>query len=329
MTHRIVDPPPLVRDRMGDLGRIVPPISKSMVIGNGSALIAPPLTRMIRLWSKVFCQGYRSCNDWTGHLILAAIIVEPFESDEQGIGKSPNMGVGCRWLTLIQGLAARKALIFVNRVRGTLSLKPVLKIGASTGDLEDVEGLPAIRLIVACLAFRGLTHEAKEHVHNGTRVATEEGVPPLGRQGRHGTPLRSIGDHIFGLGLFIEGLVEVIQQVNQILVTVILPGLTEALVDSVLHSILNDREESHGSHIGWSVSGPHTLDQILVSHDELGLNRFLVGTDCLQVLTHDEDVEFWNRSQQLDGGIRITCVVHVLEPHNALGLHRLLYWFWY
>jgi hypothetical protein len=101
---------------MGELGRIMSPISESVVIGDGPTLIDPFFTGMIRFRSKVFCEANCPCNLRTGRLILATIIVEPFESDEQGIGKSPDVGVGGRRLTLIQGLAARKTLIFVNRV---------------------------------------------------------------------------------------------------------------------------------------------------------------------------------------------------------------------
>jgi hypothetical protein len=164
---------------MGDLGRIVPSISKSMVIGNGPTLILPSLTGMIRLGSKVICERNRSCNGGTRRLILAAIIVEPFESDEQGIGKSPDVRVGRGRLSLIHRSAARKALIFVNCVWGTLCLKPVLKVRASTRDLKDIEGLPFIVLYVAFGALKCLAHHSEEEIHHGTHVAVGEGGPAL------------------------------------------------------------------------------------------------------------------------------------------------------
>ena len=81
------------------------------------------------------------------------------------------MGIGLGWLALVQSLTTRHTLILVNRVNSALGLDPVMEGGTPTRYLEDIEGLPAIGLVVTGVAFHGLAHHAEEEIHNGTAMA--------------------------------------------------------------------------------------------------------------------------------------------------------------
>jgi len=77
--------------------------------------------------------------------------------------------------------------------------------------------------------------------------------------------------------LFIEGLVKVVQEPNEVFVAVILVGLAEVLIDSALHCITDRVEEAHWSNIGRSVGGPHTLRKILIGQKDGGGHVLLVS----------------------------------------------------
>jgi hypothetical protein len=169
----------------------------------------------------------------------------------------------------------------VFNIRNTaFGLEPLLERVALAGDLEDIEGLPLVVLYVAFRALNRLAHHSKEEIYHGTHVAMREGSPALctefyersvrmvGRRGERGlTPL------------FIEGLVKVVQEPNEVFVAVVLSGLAEVLIDSALYCITDRVEEAHWSDVGGSVGRPHTLGEILVGEGDCGGHILLVGNE--------------------------------------------------
>ena len=151
-----------------------------MVVRNASNLIGPVLALMVRFRRKVFSEGHILASIGNRRTVLGAIGIEALQTYEQRRRKAPNVGIGLGRLALVQGCTTRHALILVNRINCTLSLYPIMKGSTSARHLEHIEGLPAIRLVVAGVALGGLAHHPKEHIDNGATMTGEERSPSCG-----------------------------------------------------------------------------------------------------------------------------------------------------
>jgi hypothetical protein len=130
----------------------------------------------------------------------------------------------------------------------------------------------------------------------------------IGRRGQGGlTPL------------LIQGLVKVVQKPDEVFVAVILIGLPEVVIDSALHCITDRVEEAHWSDVGGSVGGPHTLDEILVGEGDGGGHILSVGHEGGgQIFAEDEGIPFGDSPKELDGGIGVAGIPHILQAHDPL-----------
>ena len=91
-----------------------------MVVRDAPNLIRPVLALMVRLGRKVFSEAQILSRIRHGRIVLGSIGIEALQTDKEGRGKSPDMGIGLGRLALVQRLAARNTLILVNRVNSTL-----------------------------------------------------------------------------------------------------------------------------------------------------------------------------------------------------------------
>jgi hypothetical protein len=113
--------------------------------------------------------------------------------------------------------------------------------------------------------------------------------------------------------LLIQGLVKVVQEPDKVFVAIILIGLTEVVIDGALHCITDRVEEAHRSDVGRSVGGPHTLCEILIGKENGRGHILSVGDEGGgQIFTEDKGIPFGDGPEELDGGIGVAGIPHIL-----------------
>jgi hypothetical protein len=90
---------------------------------------------------------------------------------------------------------------------------------------------------------------------------------------------------------------KVVQQIDEVFVTVVLARHAEGLIETSAHGIANNCQESEGSNIGRSIGAPHAPDEILVSENDLCRNTLLVLAHLFEILAKNEGVQFRHGSQ--------------------------------
>jgi hypothetical protein len=116
---------------------------------------------------------------------------------------------------------------------------------------------------------------------------------------------------------FVKRLMKVVQQIDEVFMTIILTRHAERLIETPAHGVANDCQESEGSNIGRSIGAPHAPDEILVSENNLCRHTLLVLAHLFEILAKNEGIQFGNGSQQLNRRIGIAGIPHILETHYA------------
>ena len=280
----------------------MPPVLAAVMVRNRPTLVDPFLGGVGRFGRKVLPKADRGSVVRARGLNLAAVgRFEPLNRDKEGGGETPHVAVHVGQLPPLAGRLAGLAVPILQVRHAALGLDPFLKGGALTGNLEDIEGLPLVVLGVALLALDGLAHHAKEEVDDRAHVAMRKGGPAV---------VALLGHGLFGLvgrlrkgrntPLFVERLVEIVEEPDHVFVTVILSRLAKGLVDGALDEVPHNGEESHGAHIRGPVGRPHAANQILIGEEEFGLGRVLVGAGRLKVFSQAEDIPLGNGPKKLE-----------------------------
>ena len=104
---------------MGYLGRVMATPRASMVVRDAPNLIHPVLALMVRFRGKVFSEAHILACIGNRRIVLGSIGIKALQTNKEGRGESPDMGIGLGRLTLVQSLAARQTLILVNCINST------------------------------------------------------------------------------------------------------------------------------------------------------------------------------------------------------------------
>jgi len=110
--------------------------------------------------------------------------------------------------------------------------------------------------------------------------------------------------------------VKVVQQIDEVFVAVVLARHAERLIETAAHGVANDRQESEGANVGGLIGPPHAPNEILIAEEELGGDTGHILTGRFQVFSKNEGVQLGHGAQQLDGGVCIAGIPHVLETND-------------
>jgi hypothetical protein len=245
--------------------------------------------------------------------------VKASEGDKEVCGELPEMGGTEGGALLFTGVAAI-ALDLGALIR--LFLDPVIEGLSLTGELETVEHLPLMGRCVTRLALGRFAHHAEEEMDDGAAVFGDEAIPRLEGFQTHPLGGRELGGDRRGrpFDLLSQRFVEMIQEVHQVLMTVVGHGNAERLIGCTRDGFSDFGEKADGADIGGSVGGPERAEDVMVGEENATVRVF--RGEVLGAIGHrarqTEDRPLGTRAEELKGGVGVTRVPHVLDPNHAL-----------